>query len=280
MRLIPVAAIACLGLAVTSGQTPAPHVKRLLVIGETKGFEHDSVPYAMGTLWKLGHDTGLWETYIRTDTACITKKKREKNGKSLNDFDVVYFDTTGELDMDDEQKAALLSFVHDDGKGLIGGHTGTDTFFNWPAYGDMIGGYFDGHPWHQEVRINIDDNLFPGMRQFGPQLTIDDEIYQLKSYSREKVRVLMSLDTTSVDMKKAGVHRTDGDFPIAWARSYGKGRVFSCSLGHETAVYDRPDIQKMYVEAIKWAMGMSDADVTPRPIMNTDMPAAPDKWIK
>ena len=272
MKAIRLIAAACLALAMTSGQTAAPRKKRLLVIGATKGYEHDTVPYAMGTLWKLGKETGLWETYIRTDSACITKAKREKNGKNLNDFDAVYFYTTGELDMNEEQKAALLSFVHDDGKGFIGGHSATDTFFHWTAYGDMLGGYFDQHPWHQEVRINIEDARFPGMSQFGPQLTVNDEIYQLTNYSRDKVRVLMSLDTSSVDMTKKDVHRTDGDFAIAWARTYGKGRVFNCSLGHEQAVYDRPDIQKMYVEAVKWAMGMTDADVTPRPKMNTDMP--------
>ncbi len=272
-----IAVAACLALAPTGGLWSAPQKKRLLVIGASQGYEHDSAPYAMGTLWRLGQETGLWETYLRTDTACITKKKREKNGKNLNDFDAVYFYTTGELAMDEEQKQALLSFVHDDGKGFIGGHTGTDTLFTWPAYGDMIGGYFDQHPWHQEARINIEDGKFPGMRQFGPQFVINDEIYQLKNYSREKVRVLMSLDTTSVDLTKPGVHRTDKDFPVAWARMYGKGRVFSCTLGHEQAVYDRPDIQRMYVEAIKWAMGLTEADVTPRPIMNTDIPMVSDK---
>ncbi len=182
MKRIPIALIGCLALAATSARTANPPRKRLLVIGATQGFEHDSVPYAMATFWNLGRETGLWETYIRTDTACLTKKKRAKNGKNLDDFDAVYFYTTGELDMNDEQKSALLSFVHDDGKGFIGGHTATDTFFNWSAYGDMVGGYFDDHPWHQEVRVQVDDPKFPGMSQFGSQFVINDEIYQLKNY--------------------------------------------------------------------------------------------------
>ena len=277
MIRIPFAIVICLALAATSGQTTAPRKKRLLVIGASQGFEHDSVSYAMATFWNLGKESGLWDTEIRTDTACITKKKREKNGRNLNDFDAVYFYTTGELNMDDEQKAALLSFVHDDGKGFIGGHSATDTFYTWPAYGDMIGGYFNEHPWHKEVRIRIEDSRFPGMSQFGPTLVMNDEIYQLRNYSRQNVRVLMSLDTTSVDMTKPNIHRTDGDFALAWARNYGKGRVFACSLGHEQAVYDRPEMRTMYREAVKWAMGMTDADVTPRPVMNTDMPLANSK---
>jgi hypothetical protein len=61
------------------------------------------------------------------------------------------------------------------------------------------------------------------------------------------------------------VHRQDHDFAVTWAKVYGKGRVYYSTLGHVTENWDRPEMQKMYVEAIKWAMGMVDADVTPRP---------------
>ena len=260
-----VAALAVGVLAGGPAKSDPPKKKRLLCIGTSKGFEHDSISYAMATLWKLGNETGLWDTYIRTDTELITKKKLGHNARNLEYFDAIYFYTTGELDMDDEQKAALLSFVHDDGRGFIGGHTATDTFFHWPEYGDLVGGYFDDHPWHQQVRVNVEDLDFPAMRHFGAQFTLTDEIYQLKNFSRDKVRVLMSLDASSVDMNNPRVHRTDGDFPMAWVRNYGKGRVFSSPLGHEQQIYDRPDMQKMYVEAVKWTMGLTDGDATPRP---------------
>jgi type 1 glutamine amidotransferase len=257
-------ALVLMAIVPAGAQTP-PAKKRLLCIGETKGFEHDSVPYAMGTLWKLGNQSGLWETYMRTDTELITKKKLDRNARNLDFFDAVFFDTTGELDMDEEQKAALLAFIHDDGKGFIAGHTGTDTFFHWPEYGEMVGGYFDGHPWHRQVRVNVEDREFPATRHLPAQFELTDEIYQLTNFSRDRVRVLMSLDTSSVDMRLPGVHRTDGDFPLAWVRNYGKGRVFSSPLGHEQQIYDRPDMQTMYVEAVKWVMRLTDGDATPRP---------------
>lgn len=260
-----VLALTVTGLTSTRAQAPVPHKKRLLCIGASKGFQHDSISYAMATLWKLGNQTGLWETYMRTDTQLITKKKLTANAKNLDYFDAVYFYTTGELDMDDEQKAALLSFVHDDGKGFIGGHSATDTFYNWPEYGDLVGGYFNDHPWHQQVRLNVEDRTFPAMRQFGPTIALTDEIYQLKNFSRDKVRVLLTLDTSTVDITSPRVHRTDGDFALAWVRNYGKGRVFSSPLGHEEQIYDRPDMQTMYVEAVKWVMGLTDGDATPRP---------------
>ena len=120
--------------------------KRLLVIGEEKGYRHEAVTHAMVTIERLGKETGLWDTVIRTDTEALTKKKLEYNAKNLNDFDAVVFYTGGTLEMDASQQADFLSFVHDDGKGFIGIHSATITFTKWPAYGEMIGGYFDEHP--------------------------------------------------------------------------------------------------------------------------------------
>ena len=127
-------------------QTAAPR-KKLLVIGEEKGYRHEAVSHAMATIERLGRETGLWDTVIRTDTEALTKKKLEYNAKNLNDFDAVLFYTGGTLEMDDQQKADFLSFIHDDGKGFIGIHSATITFTKWPEYGEMIGGYFDEHPW-------------------------------------------------------------------------------------------------------------------------------------
>ena len=104
------------------------HLKHVLVIGETKGFEHDSVSAAMAAIYNMGEQTGLWDTMLRTDTELLTKKDLGRNTKNLKYFDVVVFaSTTGELDLDDSQKADFLSFVHDDGKGFVGIHAALDT---------------------------------------------------------------------------------------------------------------------------------------------------------
>jgi type 1 glutamine amidotransferase len=232
----------------------APQKRRVLCIGESKGYQHDTVSDGMATIWKLGQDTGLWETFIRTDTQLITKKELTGNAKNLDYFDAVFFYTTGELDMDDEQKAALISFVKDDGKGFVGTHSATDTFYQWPAYGEMIGGWFNRHPWNQEVGVKVEDRTFAATRHFPKEFKIADEIYQFKDWSRDKVHVLMSIDTGTVDLTKKDVLRTDKDFAVAWTKNYGKGRVFYCSLGHRPEVWTRPDIKQMWTEAIRWAI--------------------------
>jgi type 1 glutamine amidotransferase len=246
-------------------QTTDQPRKHLLALGEEKGYRHEAVSHAIATIERLGRATGLWTTTIRTDTEVLTKKKLEYNAKNLNDFDAVLFYTGGELEMSDEQKAALLSFIRDDGKGFVGVHSATITFTSWREYGEMIGGYFDEHPWGTfNAPILVEDPNFAGMQQWPKSFVLTDEIYQMKDFSRDKVRVLMRLDATKLDLHNPRVHRKDLDFAVTWAKMYGKGRVYYSTLGHVEQNWDDPRIQKMYVEAVKWAMGLVDADVTPR----------------
>jgi len=255
------ALLSALCLAQSAGQQK----KHLLVIGEEKGYRHESVSHAMSTIERLGRETGLWDTTLRTDTEALTKKKLEYNAKNLDNFDAVLFFTGGDLEMDAQQKADFLSFVHDDGKGFIGIHSAAITFVNWPEYGEMLGGYYDEHPWGTfDAPIVVEDPAFPGMQQWPKSFVLRDEIYQMRNYSRDKLRVLMRLDAGKLDLANKNVHRTDRDFAVAWAKMYGKGRVFYTTLGHVEENWDNPKFQKMIIEAIKWATGMIDADVTPR----------------
>jgi type 1 glutamine amidotransferase len=258
--------LALIFLIFATGPKAAPRPKQLLAIGEEKGYRHESVTHALATIERLGHNTGLWDTTIRTDTEPLTKKKLEYNAKNLNDFDAVLFYTGGDLEMDPQQKQDFMSFIHDDGKGFIGIHSATITFTHWPEYGEMIGGYFDEHPWGTfDAPIIVEDPNFPGMQQFPRKFNLLDEIYQVKDFSRAKCRVLMRLDANKLDLKNPRVHRTDQDFAVTWAKMYGKGRVYYSTLGHRTEDWDRSDIQKMFSEAIRWALGLQDADITPRP---------------
>ena len=101
------------------------------------------------------------------------------------------------------------------------------------------------------------------MKHFPVRFTIKDEIYQHKDFSRAKIRVLASLDSTKLDYTKPNIHREDKDFPVAWAKMYGKGRVFYSTFGHAAETWDDPQIQKMYFEATRWALRLTGDDVTP-----------------
>ncbi|MBS1821670.1 MAG: ThuA domain-containing protein [Acidobacteria bacterium] len=246
---------------------PGKVPRHVLVIAQTHGFEHDSVSDAMAAVYNMGKESGLWDTIMRTDTELITKKELTKNAKNLNYFDAIVFaSTTGELDLNDEQKAALLSFVHDDGKGYVGIHAAIDTLYEWPEYGKMTGGWFDQHPWGTfNAPIRNEGGDFPATRHFPASFHKYDEIYQAKDWSRANVNVLLSLDPTKLDYNNPRVHRADHDFAVAWSKMYGKGRVFYSTLGHTTESWKDPDIRTMYFEAIKWSLGMTDGSTASHP---------------
>jgi type 1 glutamine amidotransferase len=222
----------------------------------------------MAAVYSMGRDTGLWDATLRTDTELLTKKDLGRNAKNLSYFDLIVFaSTTGELDMDDGQKRDMLSFIHDDGKGFVGIHAALDTNYNWPEYGEMIGGWFDQHPWMTfNAPIINEAPDFPAVRHFPRSFVKFDEIYQPKAWSREKVNVLLSLDPSRLDYNNnPRIHRTDHDFAVAWSKMYGKGRVFYSTLGHTDDSWSDPDIRKMYFEAIKWALGMTDGSTASHP---------------
>jgi len=237
------------------------HLKHVLVVGETKGFEHDSVSAAMVAIYNMGRETGLWDAVLRTDTELITKKTLDRNAKNLDYFDAIVFtSTTGELDLDDQQKKDMMSFIKEDGKGFVGIHAALDTNYKWPEYGEMIGGWFDQHPWMTfNAPIINEDPSFPAVRHFPAAFLKTDEIYQPKEWSRDKVHVLLSLDPNKLSYENnPRIHRADHDFAVAWDKMYGKGRVFYSTLGHTEEAWSDPDIRKMYFEAIKWVLGMTE----------------------
>ena len=249
---------------------PSVERKELLAIGDVRtGFQHDSVSHALATIERLGRESGAYDAYIRTDSQLLTKshitfgERKSINARNLDYFDAIFFMGTGENDLTEQQKKDLMSFIKEDGKGFVGAHTGDDAYFTWPEFGEMIGGYFDNHPWGVfDAPVIVEDPNFPAMKSFPREFTIRDEIYQHKNFSRDKVRVLARLDAAKLDFSKPNIHRTDKDFPVAWAKMYGKGRVFYSTFGHNDSVWDDPRIQKMYLEAIRWALRETGADIT------------------
>jgi type 1 glutamine amidotransferase len=254
----------------SSSQSARPKRKQILAWADIRnGFQHDSVSHALATIERLGYESGLYDTYIRTDSQLITKQVitldgRPVTNKNLNYFDAIFFFGVREIDLTPQQKADLMSFIKEDGKGFVGAHTADTAFFSWPEFGEMLGGRFDEHPWGIiDATVIVDDPVFPAMKHFQKVFTLRDEHYQTKDFSRDKIRVLAHLDAGKLDLKNPRVHRTDGDFPVAWAKMYGKGRVFYSTLGHATESWDNPQLQKMYFEAIKWALGLTEAEVEP-----------------
>ena len=279
---IALALAAMTGAILAGRQAAAParapsQRKHLLAWADvTNGYQHDSISHAVATMERLGRESGAYDTFIRTDSQLITKHAitfpagtgiatgEEFNVRNLDYFDAIFFFGVREIDLSAEQRADLLSFVKEDGKGFVAAHSAATAFFSWPEFGEMLGGRFDEHPWNViDGTVVVDDPTFPAMRHLPPSKVFHDELYQIKDFSRDKIRVLAHLDASKLDLTRPLVHRKDGDFPVAWAKSYGKGRVFYAILGHDAEDWDNPALSTMYFEAIRWALGLVEGDASP-----------------
>src|SRR6266550_6279366 len=173
--------------------------KRILYMTHSAGYVHDSIPTSCAVMQSLAVRSGQFEVLCSEDLSLI-------DADSLRNFDILYFFTSGELALSDQQKVDLLAFVRD-GKGFGGVHCATDTLYTWPEYGDLIGAYFNGHPWYREVAVRVEDADHSIVKDLAPSFRITDEIYQFRNFSRDRVHVLLSLDTSSVDLTVPEVAR-------------------------------------------------------------------------
>jgi len=237
-----------------------PAKKRLLVITESKGYRHgcvarqgDQLSLVEKTFIELGNKSGMFEA------VCSQDSRKDITAENLKNFDAVWFYTTGELPLSDVQKSDLLAFVRS-GKGFGGSHSATDTFYKWKEYGDLIGAYFDGHPWHTKINVIVEDKKHPATKHLGDSFTITDEIYQFRGpYSRNKLHILLKLDLANL---KPG-NRKDNDNALAWTHEYGKGRVFYTALGHRDEVWRDPRYQEHVLGGLRYLFGLEKADATP-----------------
>ena len=227
-------------------------LERILYFTYSAGYRHEVIPLSKAILTQLGRNSGVFEVTVTEDAS-------EFSIENLKRFASVMFYTTGELPMSGAEKAALLNFVRSGG-GFLGVHSATDTFYTWPDYLDLIGGYFNGHPWNQLVTIKVVDGADPLVAFLGNSLQLDDEIYQISDFDYRGSHVLLRLDQSSVDLSKPGVHRRFYGWPLAWSRSYGQGRVFYTALGHEASVWQDTRYQRMLSNAILWSMRRSSSD--------------------
>ena len=263
--------------------------KKVLVVTVTKGFRHSSIPTAEKVLAELAKESSAFTVdYARVspdapefkgadgkrdnakvDAAIKAVLAEKMSAAALKKYDAVIFaNTTGDLPLPDNQ--AFLDWIKS-GKGFVGMHSATDTFPGFPGYTEMIGGHFKTHAAQLEVQPINQDLECPACAHLGRDWKVFDEIYQLKDFDPAKVHGLLTLDKKP-DVKDP----SPGEYPIAWCKEYGKGRVFYTSLGHREDVWDPtwPDrknskevaeaYQKHILVGIKWALGLQKMNAKPQ----------------
>ena len=260
----PAQAAAKIAEALPSKPYASPKASRkVLVFSRTEGFRHRSIATGKLLFTELGEKTGAFEAVISDDLANFEPG-------TIDQFDaIVFLNTTRNVfkGAEDEMRLrkSLMDFIKG-GKGFVGIHAATDTLYVWPEYGEMMNGYFDGHPWGAGTKVHVD--VEPGQEKHplaamfeGEPLNFKEEIYQLKDpYDSSKVHMLLRLDPSKSD-KVRGAKREDNDYGVAWARHWGKGRVFYCSLGHNDHIYWHPKVVRHYLAGLQWALGDFEVEV-------------------
>lgn len=264
------------------------------------GFQHNSISHAMSVIERLGYISRLYDTYFHTDNEPITlhgmigSYGQKVFGRDLGNYDAIFCLGVREVYLDVHQRTDLLKFIANGG-GFVGVHAASTMFLPWPPYqkqhvredhcdrtfspwpefNRMLGGTFDGHPFGTiDAPIIVDDPNFPATRFLPSKFALDDEMYQFKNFSRNDMDVVLRLDTKDLNLRKRGVHDHTPDWPLAWAKTYGKGRIFYCALGHARTTWDIPDVQRIYFEGLKWALRLEDADIASHPMRDVSGSAA------
>jgi type 1 glutamine amidotransferase len=302
MRTLRLAALLTLTLFAPSAWAADPP-KRLLLVTHSGGFMHDSIYVAEQVLTELGPKHGFQVTTYRftgdpdakvtvtrkvgdnkvaMETTALAKysddfrvRTAEKgqppqevtkdncgriNAETLKNFDAVLFFTTG-APVTKEELEDLSAWVKAGGA-FAGTHCATDTLYVEP-YGELIGAFFDGHPWTQKVKLHVEDPEHAAGKAFKEGDEINDEIYQFRDipYSRDRLHIILSIDNSSVDVKKG--KRKDQDYAVSWCQEIGKGRSFYTSLGHRREVWRDPRFQEHLFAGLKWAVRQAPGDATP-----------------
>ena len=260
------------------GRSAQPRVRKaLLAWADTRNgqAQHAFTSHALAIVERLGYDSGLWDTFIRTDSHIVFNQARKTDGSpasggpSLSNVDGIFFLGHRDVPIDDQQKAELLAFVRG-GKGFVAAHTGLTALESWPEFGEMLGATYGGHLFTGPARMISEQPSHPIVRHWGEAPEFTDEFYRANKLSRETVDVLLRLDPASA--AGSGLP-ADGDFPLVWTKTYGQGRVVYSSLSHSPESWDIRNVQVMMFEAIKWSLGLTEAPVQPHPKRDRPEPA-------
>lgn len=259
-RLVRSVAFALAVVGITASAEAA--AKKLLVITQSKGFQHSPVKrpapdqpcLVEQQVKELGEKSGIFTADFSQDAIAVLTRE------NLAKYDAVFFYTTGSLLPAGEPREALLDFVKS-GKGFIGTHSATDTFKDFKGYTSLINGSFAGHPWGgggTYTYVNHEPN-HPIVAMMGSEFQWKDETYQYSDYDMKAVRVLYSLDMVKSNPKRPYL------VPVCWVREYGSGRLFYTNLGHNDATWKDAKFHEHLLAGIKWATKLIDGPATPNP---------------
>lgn len=211
----------------------------ILIFTKTEGFRHQSIPHGVEAVEEIASENNISTFHTEDATAFQID--------SLTKFDIVLFlNTTGDI-LNEDQQNAFEQFIKNGG-GFVGIHAASDTEYNWPWYGQMVGAYFESHPEIQEATITVVNKDHPSTAFLPDEWIRTDEWYNFKDIN-PNIHVLMNLEESSYEGGKNGKNH-----PIAWYHEYEGGRIFYTAGGHTSESYSDSLFRKHLEGGIKYVL--------------------------
>lgn len=235
--------VACTSTIAAAQSTKQQATFAVLLFSKTAGFRHDSIPAGIAAIKALGHQH-RFQVEATEDATVFTDKGLAKYHV------VVFLNTTGDV-LDPSEEAAFERFLGR-GRGFVGIHSATDTEYDWPWYGRLVGAYFRKHPAIQPATLKVADATHPSTKHLPTEWTRTDEWYDFRDDPSPRVNVLIRIDETTYTGGTMGASH-----PLAWYHEYEGGRAWYTALGHTMESYKEPAFLGHVLGGIFWAAGLT-----------------------
>ncbi|RAW00771.1 ThuA domain-containing protein [Pseudochryseolinea flava] len=216
---------------------------KILVFSKTTVFRHESIAAGIAAIKQLAATD-----QIIVDTTENADRFNEENLKQYSA--VIFLSTTGDV-LNQQQQNDFERFIQAGG-GYVGIHAASDTEYDWPWYGKLVGAYFESHPNNPNVRegefFTIDKN-HPSSDSLPDRFKRSDEFYNFKKINPD-IKVLVKLDEKSYE------GGTNGDnHPISWYHEYDGGRAFYTAMGHTNESFSEPLFLRHLRGGLEYVLG-------------------------
>ena len=192
--------------------------------------------------------TPVLESFLREakHDVDVTDETGVLASSELSDYDVLVFNTLrrNETTLAEDERTGMTQFIGG-GHGFVCIHISGALADAWPEYHDVTGGGWmfghSTHPPYGQFQVNQSDAGHPcaeGIEDF----VTNDELYTKLGW-REGNHVFLTADLDGAAE------------PMAWTRSYGNGKVFATTLGHNGLSFQTPQFQRLVLNGIDWAGG-------------------------
>ena len=217
--------------------------KKVLVFSKTAGFRHGSaITAGKKVIRQLGQENNFGVDTTENAAAFTPENLKQYAA-------VIFLCTTGNV-LNDEQQRAFEQYIRS-GSGYVGIHSATDTEYDWPWYGELVGAYFKSHPpGQQEAVFKIVDGTHQATSHLPQTWKKKDELYNFKWIGLD-LKILITIDENSY---KGG---ENGEFhPMSWYHNFDGGKAFYTALGHDKSSFEDPLYVQHLLGGIQYAMGI------------------------